>query len=90
MTKIIDPIHCAATRGAMMAAMTTHKSMIGDIMLIKITDPSKSVERAADALRLHEMKGRVTLTWDRISAAQKRRWLEKAKIVLDAASPPGS
>jgi hypothetical protein len=68
----------------MQKAMKEHQSMI-----IKITDPNKFLEKAADALRLFEMKGRVTLGWDRISSAQRAKWREKAKIVLDAADAAG-
>lgn len=52
----------------------------------KAANVSREVENAADALRRHEMKGRITLPWEKISVAQRRKWIEKAKVVLDAAS----
>lgn len=51
----------------------------------KVANVSREVESAADALRLHEMKGRITLPWDKIAASQRRKWIEKAVVVLKAA-----
>lgn len=50
---------------------------------MKASAPNPAIEKAADALRLYEMEGRVTLSWERISAAQKRKWRKKAQVVLD-------
>lgn len=42
------------------------------------------IEAAAKALREHEMKGRITVPWDRVPKSQKAKWLEKASIVAAA------
>ncbi len=41
-------------------------------------------ESAADALRRHEQSGKRLNDWDRISSAQKKKWLAKVMVVLDA------
>jgi hypothetical protein len=46
------------------------------------------LDKGADALRLFEMKGRVTLPWDRISSAQRSKWRDKARAVLNAVEIP--
>lgn len=49
----------------------------------------EAVDAGAKALRAHDMKGRITVEWDRLPNSQKRKWREKAKVVL-AASVFGS
>lgn len=43
----------------------------------------KQIERGADALRRHEMSGRKLNDWNSISAAQRKKWIEKAKVVME-------
>lgn len=42
------------------------------------------IERAADALRRHEMSGRSLNDWNAISTAQRKKWVAKARVVLEA------
>lgn len=53
---------------------------------MKVVAHNPAIERAADALRRYEMKGRLLLDWDKISSAQRMKWCEKAKVALDAAA----
>jgi len=41
-----------------------------------------ALHEAADALRRHEQKGKRLNPWHHISHAQRKRWVEKAEIVL--------
>jgi hypothetical protein len=42
------------------------------------------IECAADALRRHEQAGKKLNEWPQISASQRKRWVAKARIVLEA------
>jgi len=41
-----------------------------------------ALHAAADALREYEQKGKKLNPWHQISRAQRKRWIEKAEIVL--------
>lgn len=43
-----------------------------------------AIEAAAQALREHDMKGRITLPWEKVPKSQRRKWLEKASVALTA------
>ena len=53
---------------------------------MKVSAQNPAIERAADALRHYEMKGRLIRPWGKISGAQRMKWCEKAKVALDAAA----
>ena len=57
-------------------------------MLIGEMIRQNKIDRGAKALRAHQMGGRFTVEWDRLPKGQKRKWIEAAAIVLDAADNP--
>jgi hypothetical protein len=52
--------------------------------MIKITE--HMIDKAANALRDIQMKGRITIPWDAVPKSQKKKWLQTAKVVLEAAN----
>jgi len=48
------------------------------------------IDRAAKAIREHQMAGRFTVEWERLPKGQKRKWIEVATKAIDAADtiPP--
>lgn len=63
------------------------KRTIGD----QIRD--RKIERGAKALREHQMAGRFTVEWDKVPKGQRKKWIDAATVVLDAADtldPPKS
>jgi hypothetical protein len=46
---------------------------------------ANQIERGAKALREHQMAGRITLSWANVPRSQKKKWLEAAAVVIDAA-----
>lgn len=55
------------------------KRTIGD----QIRD--RKIERGAKALREHQMAGRFTVEWEKVPKSQRKKWIEAATAVLEAA-----
>ncbi|HSC55781.1 MAG TPA: hypothetical protein VLC51_01185 [Nitrospira sp.] len=45
---------------------------------------SEAIDKAADALRSLEMAGHITVDWERVPKAQKRKWWAKSAVMLEA------
>lgn len=43
------------------------------------------INAAAHALREHDMQGRITRKWEAMSNRDKKKWLVKARLALEAA-----
>ena len=51
-----------------------------------MTEPTaQEIDAGAEALRQHEQGGRLLRGWDDLPNADKRKWREKAQLVLRAA-----
>ncbi len=44
----------------------------------------EAIDAVAKALREHDMKGRITVDWDRVPNGQKKKWWAKSAVALDA------
>lgn len=53
-------------------------------MNVSFTD--EQVDRAAKALRAHDMAGRITRAWEELPPGDSKKWRIKARIALTAAS----
>ncbi len=47
---------------------------------------SARIDAAAKALREHDMAGRITRQWADVPNSDKRKWVEKAIVALNAAA----
>ena len=48
----------------------------------------EQIDAGAKALREHDMKGRITRPWDQVPKSDKKKWREKASVVLWAVRVP--
>jgi hypothetical protein len=44
------------------------------------------IDAGGKVLREHDMAGRITRPWDDLPNSDKRKWLTKARLVLEAAA----
>jgi hypothetical protein len=50
-----------------------------------VTVSASQVDLGAKALREFDMHGRITRSWEDLPSSDKRKWREKARVVLRAA-----
>ena len=63
--------------------------MIADVFGLHGREPNdQEIDRGAKALRQEEQGGKLLREWDGLRPSEKRKWINKAKIVLRAALCP--